>query len=198
MARIAAIHALGDIWAMGARAAGGAGTVILPPMTRAAAGEGWLAEIMDAATGSLHRRGRGDRRRAHHDGRGTDASASPSPGLLDRPRDHACRRAAGRRADPDEAPRLGHDPRGRDAGQGRGRRRRGAAGRRWCSRRAAAAAILRRRPCHDRRHGLRARRSPAGRCCDASGVGADARPRRDPASRGAPRRWRRGASAPRS
>jgi selenide,water dikinase len=49
MARIAAVHALGDVWAMGARPQAALASVILPPMTERLS-EGWLSEIMEAAT----------------------------------------------------------------------------------------------------------------------------------------------------
>jgi selenide,water dikinase len=49
MARIAAVHALGDVWAMGARPQAALASVILPPMSERL-GEGWLTEIMEAAT----------------------------------------------------------------------------------------------------------------------------------------------------
>ncbi|MEL6517315.1 MAG: selenide, water dikinase SelD [Pseudomonadota bacterium] len=48
MARIAAVHAMGDIWAMGARAQSALATVILPPLSPRLQ-ERWLAEIMDGA-----------------------------------------------------------------------------------------------------------------------------------------------------
>jgi selenide,water dikinase len=50
MARIAAVHALGDIWAMGARPQAVLASLILPPMSERLS-EGWLTEIMEAATG---------------------------------------------------------------------------------------------------------------------------------------------------
>lgn len=49
MARIAAVHALGDIWAMGARPQAVLASLILPPMSERLS-EGWLTEIMEAAT----------------------------------------------------------------------------------------------------------------------------------------------------
>ena len=49
-ARIAAVHALGDIWAMGAAPHAALATVILPRMEPAMQ-QVWLAEIMAAATG---------------------------------------------------------------------------------------------------------------------------------------------------
>ena len=48
MARIAANHALGDVWAMGAAPQAALATVILPRMTPALQ-QAWLAEIMDGA-----------------------------------------------------------------------------------------------------------------------------------------------------
>lgn len=48
MARIAAIHAMGDIWAMGAEPQSALATVILPRMTERMQ-EAWLSEIMSAA-----------------------------------------------------------------------------------------------------------------------------------------------------
>jgi selenide,water dikinase len=48
MARIAAVHALGDIWAMGARPQAALASLILPQMSERLS-EGWLTEIMDAA-----------------------------------------------------------------------------------------------------------------------------------------------------
>lgn len=48
MARIAAIHAMGDIWAMGAAPQSALATVILPRMTERMQ-EAWLSEIMSAA-----------------------------------------------------------------------------------------------------------------------------------------------------
>lgn len=48
LARIAAVHAMGDIWAMGATPQSALATVILPPMTPALQ-ERWLAEIMEGA-----------------------------------------------------------------------------------------------------------------------------------------------------
>lgn len=50
MARITAIHALGDIWSMGGRAQAALAQVILPPMGEDQQAE-WLREIMDAAQG---------------------------------------------------------------------------------------------------------------------------------------------------
>ena len=49
MARIAAVHSLGDIWAMGAAPQSALATIILPRMTTNMQRQ-WLAEIMDAAT----------------------------------------------------------------------------------------------------------------------------------------------------
>ncbi len=48
MARIAAIHALGDVWAMGARAQVALANVILPPLSPDLQ-QAWLGEIMGAA-----------------------------------------------------------------------------------------------------------------------------------------------------
>lgn len=48
VARIAAVHAMGDIWAMGAAPQSALATVILPRMTERMQ-EAWLAEIMSAA-----------------------------------------------------------------------------------------------------------------------------------------------------
>ncbi len=48
MALIAAVHALGDVWAMGATPQAALATVILPPMTDRLQ-ESWLTEIMAAA-----------------------------------------------------------------------------------------------------------------------------------------------------
>jgi selenide,water dikinase len=49
MARIAAVHALGDIWAMGAKPQAATATVILPRMATRMQGA-WLDEIMQAAS----------------------------------------------------------------------------------------------------------------------------------------------------
>ncbi len=49
MARIAAVHALGDIWAMGAAPQAALATLILPRLTDRLQ-RAWLAEIMEAAT----------------------------------------------------------------------------------------------------------------------------------------------------
>ncbi|MCG6903469.1 MAG: selenide, water dikinase SelD, partial [Rhodobacter sp.] len=49
MARIAAVHALGDIWAMGAAPQAALAHVILPPMSARMQGD-WLQEIMAAAS----------------------------------------------------------------------------------------------------------------------------------------------------
>lgn len=49
LARIAAVHALGDIWAMGAAPQAALGTVILPRMSEAMQAS-WLAEIMAGAS----------------------------------------------------------------------------------------------------------------------------------------------------
>ena len=48
MARIAAVHALGDIWAMGARPQAALATITLPRLSTELQ-EGWLREIMEAA-----------------------------------------------------------------------------------------------------------------------------------------------------
>lgn len=56
MARIAAIHALGDIWAMGADPQAATATVILPRMS-AELQRRTLAEIMTAAQGVMHQAG---------------------------------------------------------------------------------------------------------------------------------------------
>lgn len=56
MARIAAIHALGDIWAMGAVPQAATATVILPRLSRELQSR-TLAEIMQAATAVMHEAG---------------------------------------------------------------------------------------------------------------------------------------------
>jgi selenide,water dikinase len=48
LARIAAVHAMGDVWAMGATPQAALATVVLPRLSDAMA-EAWLAEIMAAA-----------------------------------------------------------------------------------------------------------------------------------------------------
>ena len=48
MAQIAAVHALGDVWAMGAKPQAALASIILPRMSDALQGQ-WLAEIMDGA-----------------------------------------------------------------------------------------------------------------------------------------------------
>jgi selenide,water dikinase len=50
MARIAAVHALGDVWAMGARPQAALAQLILPRMSERQQ-QAWLAEIMQAAAG---------------------------------------------------------------------------------------------------------------------------------------------------
>ncbi|MGI1663513.1 selenide, water dikinase SelD [Palleronia sp. KMU-117] len=50
MARIAAVHALGDVWAMGAQPQAVLASLILPPLSERLS-EGWLTEIMEAAGG---------------------------------------------------------------------------------------------------------------------------------------------------
>ncbi|MGB5559811.1 MAG: selenide, water dikinase SelD [Paracoccaceae bacterium] len=56
MARIAAVHALGDVWAMGAKPQAALATIILPRMS-AELQQVWLAEIMAAAAGIFHAEG---------------------------------------------------------------------------------------------------------------------------------------------
>ncbi len=50
LTRITALHALGDVWAMGARPQAALMSVILPRMSEALQ-EAWLAEVLDAAAG---------------------------------------------------------------------------------------------------------------------------------------------------
>ncbi len=52
MSRIAAVHALNDIWAMGAEPQAALAQITLPPMARSMQ-EAWLAEILDGAGGLL-------------------------------------------------------------------------------------------------------------------------------------------------
>lgn len=56
MARIAAIHALGDVWAMGAKPQAALASIILPRMSTELQ-RMWLAEIMSAATEVFHAEG---------------------------------------------------------------------------------------------------------------------------------------------
>ncbi|MDU8945224.1 selenide, water dikinase SelD [Ovoidimarina sediminis] len=55
-ARITACHALGDIWAMGARPQAALATLILPRMSEALQ-ERWVAEIMEGSAAVLHEAG---------------------------------------------------------------------------------------------------------------------------------------------
>jgi selenide,water dikinase len=59
VARVAAVHALGDVWAMGAAPQSAVATVILPRMEARLQGA-WLGEVMGAAH-DVFRRGRGER-----------------------------------------------------------------------------------------------------------------------------------------
>lgn len=56
LARIAAIHALGDIWAMGATPQSALANIVLPPLSNDLQ-HSWLAEIMEAAQGIFSRQG---------------------------------------------------------------------------------------------------------------------------------------------
>ena len=118
MARIAAVHALGDIWAMGARPQAALAQVILPRMSPALQAR-TLAEIMDAAARVFAEAG------ADVVGGHTSLGAELTIGFtvtgLCRARHRSGRRAGRAMADPDQADRHRRDSGGRD---GRARPRR--------------------------------------------------------------------------
>jgi selenide,water dikinase len=83
MARVAAIHALGDVWAMGATPQAALATVILPHMAPRMQGD-WLREVMAAATDIFA--AEGAQIVGGHSSEGSELTIGFSiTGLLDRP-----------------------------------------------------------------------------------------------------------------
>ncbi len=119
VARVAAIHALGDIWAMGATPQSALAQVILPRSSARLQGA-WLEEVMDAARVVFD--ASGAQIVGGHSSAGSELIVGFTvTGLLDEESDYPDRRAPRRRADPDQTHRHRRDPCVRDASESAGR-----------------------------------------------------------------------------